>query len=105
MQNGTLFLFVLAAAALGAAYLHDRRQTAAAVEVYDGDPPAVRAPRRAVSAPPAATPKFACDGRTRCPQMRSCEEARYFLRNCPGAAMDGDHDGEPCEDQWCRTPF
>jgi hypothetical protein len=45
---------------------------------------------------------FRCDGRTRCSQMTSCDEARYFLANCPGAAMDGDRDGIPCEDQWCR---
>jgi hypothetical protein len=33
--------------------------------------------------------------------MRSCEEATYFLRNCPNTKMDGDHDGVPCERQWC----
>lgn len=47
-------------------------------------------------------PAFSCDGRTRCPEMRSCDEAVYFLRNCPGTEMDGDRDGVPCEDQWCR---
>ena len=48
------------------------------------------------------TMTMACDGRTRCPQMRSCEEARFFLANCPGTKMDGDHDGVPCEEQWCN---
>ena len=43
-----------------------------------------------------------CDGRTYCSQMRSCEEATYFLQHCPGVKMDGDHDGVPCERQWCR---
>jgi hypothetical protein len=33
--------------------------------------------------------------------MRSCEEATYFLRNCPNTQMDGDDDGTPCEGQWC----
>ncbi|MCC4595787.1 excalibur calcium-binding domain-containing protein [Xanthomonas campestris pv. phormiicola] len=47
-------------------------------------------------------PGFHCDGRTRCTQMTSCEEATYFLRNCPGVQMDGNHDGVPCERQWCR---
>lgn len=47
------------------------------------------------------SPAFSCDGRTQCPQMHSCEEATYFLRNCPGVAMDGDGDGVPCESQWC----
>lgn len=48
-----------------------------------------------------APPLFRCDGRTRCTQMRSCEEAVYFLNNCPNTEMDGDHDGIPCESQWC----
>jgi len=43
-----------------------------------------------------------CDGRTRCSQMTSCEEATYFLEHCPGTTMDGDHDGVPCEQQWCH---
>lgn len=50
---------------------------------------------------PLAQSRFRCDGRTRCGQMRSCEEARYFLRHCPTVAMDGDGDGEPCERQLC----
>jgi cold shock CspA family protein len=44
---------------------------------------------------------FACDGRTRCSQMTSCAEATWFLRHCPNVQMDGDHDGLPCEQQWC----
>jgi hypothetical protein len=45
---------------------------------------------------------FACDGRAYCSQMKSCEEAEYFLKNCPGVKMDGNNDGVPCEKQWCR---
>jgi hypothetical protein len=45
---------------------------------------------------------YKCDGRTYCSQMTSCEEATYFLRNCPGVKMDGNNDGIPCEQQWCR---
>lgn len=48
---------------------------------------------------------FQCDGRQYCSQMTSCEEAKYFLRNCPNTEMDGDHDGVPCESQWCTSPF
>ena len=40
---------------------------------------------------------FQCDGRTHCSQMRSLEEARWFVRNCPNTQMDGNNDGEPCE--------
>ncbi len=46
--------------------------------------------------------QFHCDGRTHCSQMTSCAEATYFLRNCPGTRMDGNGDGEPCEQQWCN---
>lgn len=49
-----------------------------------------------------AVSRYACDGRTHCSQMRSCDEARYFLRHCPNVEMDGNGDGEPCEQQWCN---
>lgn len=53
--------------------------------------------------PMASMPqRFSCDGRTMCSQMNSCEEAKYFIRNCPNTAMDGDNDGVPCETQWCQ---
>ncbi|HTN50401.1 MAG TPA: cold shock domain-containing protein [Burkholderiaceae bacterium] len=52
---------------------------------------------------PAASP-YRCDGRTHCSQMTSCEEAIFFLRNCPNAQMDGDGNGIPCERQWCKGP-
>ena len=49
---------------------------------------------------------FNCDGRVYCSQMTSCEEATYFLQNCPGVKMDGGNggrpDGVPCESQWCK---
>jgi hypothetical protein len=44
---------------------------------------------------------FQCDGRIHCSQMTSCEEAEFFLANCPGVKMDGGGDGVPCERQWC----
>jgi len=64
-------------------------------------PPAPeRQPRTAMPPPPGNV--FRCDGRTRCSQMTSCEEARFFLENCPGVQMDGNHDGTPCQRQWCK---
>lgn len=50
----------------------------------------------------AAPAAYRCDGRTRCSQMRSCEEATWFLQHCPGVTMDGNRDSVPCERQWCR---
>jgi len=57
-------------------------------------------PSEPISIPPT-TAQYRCDGRTRCSQMTSCDEAKFFLRNCPGTQMDGDSDGIPCEQQWC----
>lgn len=62
------------------------------------EPPA---PFKLTTAPPQAT-TFSCDGRKYCSQMTSCQEATYFLKNCPGVKMDGNNDGVPCEQQWCR---
>lgn len=45
--------------------------------------------------------QYRCDGRTYCSEMTSCEEATWFLQNCPGVKMDGEGDGVPCERQWC----
>ncbi|KRV88128.1 excalibur calcium-binding domain-containing protein [Aeromonas veronii] len=54
-----------------------------------------------VSTPQATTFIRQCDGRQHCSQMTSCEEATWFLQNCPGTKMDGEGDGIPCENQWC----
>jgi len=45
---------------------------------------------------------YKCDGRTHCSQMTSCEEATFFISNCPNTEMDGNNDGVPCEKQWCH---
>ena len=52
--------------------------------------------------PENPTISFKCDGRQHCSQMRSYEEAKFFLQNCPKVKMDGDHDGVPCERQFGR---
>lgn len=56
-----------------------------------------------LSTPSADTSRFRCDGRTHCSQMTSCEEATFFINNCPGTQMDGNGDGIPCEQQWCTS--
>jgi len=45
---------------------------------------------------------YSCDGREYCSQMTSCEEATFFIQNCPNTKMDGDYDGVPCESQFCN---
>lgn len=53
---------------------------------------------------PSPASRWQCDGRTHCSQMTSCEEAKFFVSNCPNTEMDGDRDGIPCESQWCTHP-
>ncbi|MEY4590115.1 MAG: hypothetical protein RL497_2191 [Pseudomonadota bacterium] len=60
--------------------------------------------RESVPVQKAEKPKkshFKCEGKTYCSQMSSCDEARFYLNNCPGTKMDGDNDRIPCEEQWC----
>ena len=70
-----------------------------------GTAPPIHAPVSSGGLPGASKlpvpPDFRCDGRQYCSQMTSCREATLFLQNCPGTKMDGNHDGVPCEQQWC----
>ena len=60
------------------------------------------APVPATTATATASVTYRCDGRTHCSQMRSCDEAKFFLAHCPGVKMDGGaRNGVPCEKQWC----
>ena len=60
------------------------------------------ASRPAVAVPSVDTnARFRCDGRQYCSEMKSCEEAIFFINNCPGTKMDGDNDGIPCEGHLC----
>ena len=63
------------------------------------------AQRTGEAAPPAPAAPYRCDGRTHCAQMGSCAEAKWFLKHCPDTQMDGNHDGVPCEQQWCTSPW
>ena len=58
---------------------------------------------RSIHAPATAraTHVYQCTGKQHCSQMASCGEARFYLQHCPATMMDGDGDGEPCEDM-CR---
>lgn len=59
--------------------------------------------QNAAEAPVPGASDLRCDGRLYCSQMTSCAEAKWFLDHCPGTQMDGDHDGVPCEQQWCTS--
>lgn len=46
-------------------------------------------------------PQFQCEGKQHCSEMSSCEEAEFYLEQCPNVLIDGDRDGIPCERQLC----
>lgn len=100
-----LVLIVLAAFGYYAYSRYERHDTpSAAPEMQPRAHPDLSTTQSLRTKPEAKSPvqTFRCDGRTHCSQMTSCEEATYFLRNCPGVKMDGNNDGVPCEQQWCK---
>jgi len=46
---------------------------------------------------------YTCEGKQHCSEMKSCEEAKFYILNCPDTKMDSDNDGIPCESQWCNS--
>lgn len=78
---------------------HQSRQTAP-----EAKPPEIIIGQsaNATSAGSRSAGQYKCDGRVYCSQMTSCQEAKFFLNNCPGTKMDGNNDGIPCERQWCN---
>ncbi|HJS14930.1 MAG TPA: excalibur calcium-binding domain-containing protein [Rheinheimera sp.] len=46
-------------------------------------------------------PQFQCEGKQHCSEMSSCEEAEFYLEQCPNVLIDGDRDGIPCERTHC----
>jgi len=111
-------LFLLVVLGAGALYAYDKLKPAVSPQAQDLAQPARRSAPPAASAPApiedrswikprseqpavASASPYQCDGRTHCSQMRSCDEAKYFVQHCPNTQMDGDGDGIPCERQWC----
>jgi hypothetical protein len=100
-----LILIAVIAALIWAGYgrnseQRERREAAEITQPAEEDLLPER-PAQSDQAPPVGK-VFSCDGRTRCTEMKSCDEALYFIAHCPGTKMDGDDDGVPCESQWCE---
>jgi cold shock CspA family protein len=90
----------------GAAGVGYRKYQAYAQRRHLEAQPAVSTPAPEPAPAPGVAPRaaFRCDGRTHCSQMTSCAEATWFVNHCAGTQMDGNHDGVPCEQQWCTGP-
>lgn len=61
-------------------------------------------PQGLLSSPSSAADvgSFSCSSKTRCAEMTSCAEAQFYLTQCRLESIDGNRDGEPCE-QLCGT--
>lgn len=68
--------------------------TNADLATFDEQYPKIVIPKVVI---PKNTQNFTCDGRQHCSQMTSKDEAIFFINNCPNTKMDGDGDGDPCE--------
>jgi len=64
--------------------------------------PQMEAPRIETTELSSQSQQYHCAGKIHCSEMDSCEEAKYYLRNCPNVKIDGNRDGMPCEQQHCR---
>ncbi len=91
-----ILLVALLAIAAWTGYQHSNAPTQA-TSPASAETVAAGAMAQATRTPGAPVERFACDGRQYCSQMTSRAEAEYFVRHCPDTRMDGDADGEPCE--------
>jgi cold shock CspA family protein len=71
-------------------------------KIFNGSYPHVSSPKNFAPTPATVQtgPEYKCEGKRRCSQMISAEEAKFYLDNCPHDGMDGDGDGIPCEKQF-----
>ncbi|KRG40086.1 cold-shock protein [Stenotrophomonas panacihumi] len=93
-RGGLLSTVLLPLAAIGGIVYYNYFRTTEPAYMDSGETPVITDTLEEPS-------DFQCDGRTMCSQMTSCAEATYFIRHCPHTKMDGNHDGVPCEQQWC----
>jgi hypothetical protein len=47
-------------------------------------------------APGAIDPQRKCGSKSTCSEMKSCNEAKFYLNNCGATGLDGNGDGVPC---------
>lgn len=52
---------------------------------------------------PTAAQAQSCNREPKCTQIRSCQEADFYFRQCGHYKRDGDNDGIPCEDLCGKT--
>lgn len=89
--------YLLLAVVIFAGWNYFQNKSGGQTSVDDEGPEAAALKTEIEPGSKAAAPVFQCDGRVYCSDMRSRAEAEFFVKHCPGTRMDGDGDGEPCE--------
>lgn len=57
----------------------------------------------AVAVSPSLVTAQSCNREPKCTQIRTCQEADFYFRQCGHYKRDGDNDGIPCEDLCGKT--
>jgi endonuclease YncB( thermonuclease family) len=70
---------------------------------HPSNKPGPQAFRHGASTPavPVMLYDMECGKKRRCSQMATCDEARFYFARCGISSLDGNHDGQPCENL-CR---
>ncbi len=100
MKN-LIVLLILAIATYWAYGQYERQQEAKRVAEAAGLVKK-KAPAGPKKADETSVTFLTCDGRNTCAQMTSCEEAKFYVKSCPGMSSEGTRGGVSCEKQWCR---
>jgi predicted negative regulator of RcsB-dependent stress response len=101
MKRIILLLLLAAVAWFGWGKYQDRARAQREAELA-GQPVKKKALPAAKAEEPGVS-FFACDTRSTCKQMTSCEEARYFIKTCPGFNAGVFGEEASCEKQWCKN--
>ncbi len=96
-KKSNLGIWIFVAILLLGVYLYKTFYKPALNQIYETASQA----EKATALNDSKSQSFKCEGKAHCNEMTSCEEATFYLQNCPGTIADGDGDGIPCEDQWC----
>ena len=56
-----------------------------------------------IAANPTAALAQSCNREPKCTQIRTCQEADFYFRQCGHYKRDGDNDGIPCEELCGKT--
>jgi len=98
-QSKVRTLVLIALLLVAAIFLGYSQWKAHSTITHTSDAPATPASLPIQSAPNKES-QFRCEGKTHCSEMKSKAEAQFYVHNCPNTELDGDKDGDACEQQF-----